>query len=75
MGWGCQMQMKIQSRHSLGYELSFDTKVVKIGFLGAENNCVTQTNRQTDRQTDRQKEWQTDKRQTDRQKDRQTDST
>ena len=39
--------LKIQSQPSLAYELSFDSSLVKIGCLGAENSCCMQTNRQT----------------------------
>ena len=36
------MALRIYSRHSLGYELSFGASLVKVGRLGAENNCCKQ---------------------------------
>ena len=35
--------LRIQSRSSLGYDLSFGTSLAKVGRMGAENNCIRQT--------------------------------
>ena len=38
----------IQPRPSLGCELRFCTSIAKVGHLGAEKNCVMQTDKPTD---------------------------
>ena len=47
------MALRILFLPSLVYEISFVTSLAKVEWLGAENNCVTQTDKQTDRHTDR----------------------
>ena len=46
--YGDYTALRIQSRPSLGYEVSFGTSLAKVDRLGEENNCVKQTDRLTD---------------------------